>query len=123
MRQNTISPTSQKGTSHQKAACVFPQTSLTKTTVEPESSQTERSIVQKVKATSKVTAHKEQFPFKNYDNKKDEFQNKHIAFIHLVLQHSSTLFETFRAGRLSHFYDQWKNITKDPEILRIIKGC
>ena len=112
-----------KGFHTKNSSAFFSQTSLTKTTVEPESSQKERSIVQKVKATSEVSAHNKHFPFKNDDNKKDEFQNTHIDFIHRVLQHSSTQLETFRAGRLCDFYDQWTNITKDPEILRIIKGC
>ena len=56
------------------------------------------------------------FGFKHTEN------NKFMDFIKNAIVESQTNILQFEGGRIKHFLDQWKQITTDNEILKIVNG-
>ena len=56
------------------------------------------------------------FEFKHTEN------NKFMDFIKNAIVESQTNILQFEGGRIKHFLDQWKQITTDNEILKIVNG-
>lgn len=44
-------------------------------------------------------------------------------FVSQTVIRSKLDIETFQAGRIKHYYNNWCKLTSDPEILNIVKGC